>query len=384
MRSTSNGHPFVQSNTPLGRLVKNLADQFKYPYSSADGQEYVDAIKANTEKFIKVIYDFNESDEFINKLKNNIHEYEQIGNNLIDVINSYLTGNASSAYELMERTITSEFVGQYWGKLRLKINGTYQMFRARESSGSIETTDEMFHIPFNQRHLVKAQRYSIAGVPCLYLGSSTFVCWLEMGRPDLNRLYFSSFKPSTNDEIIVLDLTTSFGLLISRTHLIDFVEVENYQERQEYIEAVVATWLISQACSFKKKHLNANFNIEYIIPSLLLQWVKENKEVDGIRYSSTHYDFRPDPERGYNYVFPPKMINGKFCERLCYLFTLTKPASWQILQALSSKRILGAKVTKGCTSSFEDQLLTEYFNTSFGTIERILSEDDNKMQAIRS
>lgn len=383
MRSTSNGHPFVQSDTPLGRLVKNLSEQFKYPYFSADGQEYVEAIKTNTEKFIKIINDFDESDKFINNLKNNITEYEQIGNNLSDIVNRYLTGNASSAYELMERTITSSFVGQYWGKLRLKINSTHEMFRARESSSSIETIGEMFHIPFNQRHLVKAQRYSIAGVPCLYLGSSTFVCWLEMGRPDLNRLYFSCFKPTTNDEITVLDLTISFGLLISRTHLIDFVGVENYQERQEYIEAVVATWLISQACSFKKKHLNANFNIEYIIPSLLLQWVKENKEVDGIRYSSTHYDFRPDPERGYNYVFPPKMIKGKFCERLSNLFTLTKPASWQILQALSSKRILRKTGPKKGSSTFEDQLLTEYLDTSFGTIEHILSEDVNKMQSIR-
>lgn len=45
------------------------------------------------------------------------------------------------------------------------------MYKCRENNRLFHfTKDEMFHIPYDKRHLVGNQRYSLSGLPCLYLG----------------------------------------------------------------------------------------------------------------------------------------------------------------------------------------------------------------------
>ena len=58
-------------------------------------------------------------------------------------------------------------------------------FRARKISRLTRPTRrDLFHVPFEEREKLASQRYSIPGVPCLYLGSSAYVCWEELGRPE--------------------------------------------------------------------------------------------------------------------------------------------------------------------------------------------------------
>ena len=74
--------------------------------------------------------------------------------------------------------------------------------RTAASDGEISRKD-MFHVPFEKRRLVQNQRYSIAGLPCLYLGSSIWICWEELGRPSLDSLSISRFQVVEN--AVVLD-----------------------------------------------------------------------------------------------------------------------------------------------------------------------------------
>src|SRR4029077_14880750 len=64
----------------------------------------------------------------------------------------------------------------------------------------------LFHIPFNERHKVARQRYSIPGLPCLYLGGTLYVCWLEMNRPNFDSLFISRFRVTPGETVSVLDL----------------------------------------------------------------------------------------------------------------------------------------------------------------------------------
>lgn len=52
--------------------------------------------------------------------------------------------------------------------------------------------------------------------------------------------------------------------------------------------ADVFMWPLIAACSIKVKHREDSFKPEYIVPQLLLQWIRNNQEIDGIRFSSTH------------------------------------------------------------------------------------------------
>lgn len=41
----------------------------------------------------------------------------------------------------------------------------------------------MLHLPFPMRGKTGNYRFSIPGIPSLYLGNSSYACWLELGRP---------------------------------------------------------------------------------------------------------------------------------------------------------------------------------------------------------
>ncbi|WP_293880615.1 MULTISPECIES: hypothetical protein [unclassified Sphingobacterium] len=48
--------------------------------------------------------------------------------------------------------------------------------------------EDLFHIPFDKRSLVSTQRFSISGLPSLYLANSIYVAWEEMKRPSMNEV----------------------------------------------------------------------------------------------------------------------------------------------------------------------------------------------------
>ena len=50
----------------------------------------------------------------------------------------------------------------------------WTLYRIRKGSFDKTKDGEMFHIPFEKRHLVDSQRYSIPGYPILYLAGSFF------------------------------------------------------------------------------------------------------------------------------------------------------------------------------------------------------------------
>jgi hypothetical protein len=83
-------------------------------------------------------------------------------------IESFFTGYPSEAY--------CHFVG---GLSRIEIHLHKQaikdledlgfLYRVRRKVAPPLTREELFHIPYESRHLVATQRYSIPGLPCLYL-----------------------------------------------------------------------------------------------------------------------------------------------------------------------------------------------------------------------
>ena len=65
------------------------------------------------------------------------------------------------------------------------VNGTrIEFFRARTSDKfCVFNREEMLHIPFDLRERVSSTRFSIPGLPCLYLATTTYCCWLELRTP---------------------------------------------------------------------------------------------------------------------------------------------------------------------------------------------------------
>lgn len=154
-----------------------------------------------------------------------------------------------------------------------------QFFRARLNE-SVEDypAKEMLHIPFINRSIVKSERFSIPGLPSLYLGNTSYVCWLEMGRPADFRFNVSPVLLDNSQKIFNLTVT-----LQNFYNAID-LEVSN-KEIEQKLSKLMKIYLLNYATSFNVSEQNRNFKSEYIISQMIMLACK-NKGLNGITYHS--------------------------------------------------------------------------------------------------
>lgn len=254
---------------------------------------------------------------------------EKFIDGLKESIELYFDGQPAKAY-----TTFSEIIDYRRGKFKKILNiGTLEkdetFYRIRKEQENFALGSlEMFHIPFEMRGKVTAHRYSIPGFPSLYLGKTLYVVWEELNRPRLDS--FQAVMLKSIQPIRFLDLTA-----------IDWGDDDLNSKAYKYL----MTWPLIAACSLKVKDYSDSFKAEYIIPQLLLQWIRENHDLDGIKYNSTHIETGKLKNTGelYNLVLPVKENKDEgYCKHLTSIFEMTETVSWQLLQyAIGGETLLG-------------------------------------------
>ena len=129
-----------------------------------------------------------------------------IWNGIIHVIDLYLSGCQADAFETFYALFIKNVESLRLGAIQ-KDSSLYRMRVGKNGYEEFTSNEEMSHIPFQFNHKVGNERYSMSGFPSLYLGSSVYVCWEEMRRPDIDYANFALFKTTT--EIKVIDLSNS-------------------------------------------------------------------------------------------------------------------------------------------------------------------------------
>lgn len=206
----------------------------------------------------------------------------------------------------------------------------------------------IFHTPYNLRSKVSTSRYSIAGYPSLYLGTSLELCCEEVQyNPHKGFAIASKFKIERDIE----DNDTVINVIELALKPQDFFEQNRYNDfnrrkfdemnlRDKATKNIYLLWYpLIAACSFIRTNKSHPFAAEYIVPQLLMQWVRiemtkiryndydQYKQLIGIRYFSCASERASD--MGFNYVFP---VSGSqistqypYCPILSRAFRLTKP-----------------------------------------------------------
>lgn len=156
-----------------------------------------------------------------------------------------------------------------------------QFFRARLSENVVEfSAQDMLHIPFNKRHIVKSERFSIPGLPCLYLGNSTYACWVEMGCPADHRFNVAPVLLDNSQKVLNLTVTIS--------SLYDFEKTKDIfsdEEAENYIINLLKLMVLTFCTSYKVQEEHRNFKSEYILSQMIMLACK-NRDLDGITYYS--------------------------------------------------------------------------------------------------
>lgn len=319
-------------------------------------------------------------DIIVDEIKGHKKDIEHLGNSIINSVNEYFKGYPNEAYNKINTGLIK--VKPYINKLVNISDPNFQTayYRMRKGDNKTYSKYEMFHIPFEKRYKIETKRYSISGFPCLYLGSSSYVCWEELDKPNLNTIQISQLEPKNHVKIINFGFPPKYiynALSQKTTNLYDALE--------KYIISFSILWPLIASCSIKVKEKNHNFKEEYIIPQLLMQWVHKEKDIDGIRYFSIDIEKLPRFSLLYqNYAFPVKVnLLSQFglCSHLKSLFKITDTLSYKISKA--NNKINTCKISESQLQKLPNLLNfnkiklikgkeIEYKNTDFGKIECLL------------
>lgn len=249
-----------------------------------------------------------------------------------------------------------------------------ELYRIRTAGpeGNGFQRSDLFHIPFEKRHLVTRQRYSLPGLPCLYLGGTLYIAWEELGRPNFDSIFYARFKPQSQASITFLD----FGYrpaLIAEEIKASQRQCQKQSGPADFAVAQAVCWPLLAACSIKRRHGAAPFIHEYIIPQLVLQWITRNRDSDGIRYFSVNAtSYMRNPAMACNYVFPARDIapQGQ-CSILRRKFEMSVPLSWQLIDSMTMPHGMTFKMPVHGDSKIEfvHGHPIRYVCTPFGAIE---------------
>ena len=263
----------------------------------------------------------------------------QLAQDLLSVLDDLLRGQPSGARLKLERAIHG--VQPYFdGFLSNPIDGNTVgvLYRIRNASyaGAVDRS-KIFHPPFEKRHRVGTQRFSIPGVPMLYLGSTLYVCWEELGRPDLSKLWVAAFKLRDGQNVRLLDFAYRPGYM---SQLLESALLpQNRTDIAHFVASYAIIWPLVAASTFQVPDRSVPFVVEYAIPQLLMSWIAETDDVDGARYFSARGDIPPAASQAsVNYVLTASDYQEDgFSAHLSDLFEFTQPVSWDYVEAVGTQ-----------------------------------------------
>ena len=305
--------------------------------------------------------DLNPADSII--LQQNLMESKTVASDIaqkiIAIFKSYENSNYKDTQELFDAIMESLkpifFISFMNGRIDMQVkekhistclrlfgssNGEH-FFRIRavdERSQAIESNpDELFHIPMSKRAYSSNERFSLAGFPCLYLSTMLPLAWQECNYP--KKYYYSEYqylwdvdqngKVNVDKEVKLLALYSpielkTWGYTVKYNHF----EIWN-----EVVGRYLKMYPLILACSFINQSGNTPYKQEYIIPQMLMQWVKRNSDVvKGIEYfSCVDMSFDNSKWCANNIVLPAfaPYENG-VSQLLKEKFTWTKPKFHEI------------------------------------------------------
>lgn len=249
-------------------INKNLR---QYPESVRGIEENIELIKQCLSNY----YDGRLADAY-NNIKKILVKYAS-GDDLTEFVvasigdNYAFRGNAPKG--IRPAIHSTEDTEKIYDKM-LKHNLTF--FKARVDNEKINGKD-MLHIPFDKRDIVSTQRFSIPGIPCIYLSTSSYGAWIEMGCPESSQFQVSSIQVPSNMRIL--------NLCMQQYQIDGMSSSIGSSEEEKQAKACLEIFPLVIATSYRVKKKERKFKSEYIISQILMQVCGEIG-IDGVAYLS--------------------------------------------------------------------------------------------------
>lgn len=245
--------------------------------------------------------------------------------------------------------------------LGAKENGV-DLFRARLSEDYMAyKASDMQHIPFEKRQFSVNGRFSLAGLPCTYLGNSSFCCWVEMGRPPINQLNVSYARADAD---------------------LHYLNLLCLHHDQEGTIAEINDWIVLKmlqiSTSFIINEKQRKFKSEYIISQMIMR-VCRKLNIDGVVYYSNRLDRGIYSWAAINVVVIPNYDSVKRFANNDTKLKLFDSENFAMYKELSNPEKNGEDVTlsnvfSNGISYGNSLFLIDYKHTSFYKFDRYLKK----------
>ena len=328
--------------------------------------DFEDFVREMFDAYLHLVYSFTSKDYVSTTIRSARPLIKNLCQKICDSLAEYFAGLPHASYNILKSGITAvqTHVNRLCSSPDIRPHLTH-LYRVRLKTMAPLGRSDLFHIPFELRHLVRTQRYSIPGLPCLYFGGSLWVCWEELGRPEFHRMQMSRFTATAPTQVL------DFGY---RPALFAAMMAHDPAKKRDCPEGRLAAsyaicWPLIAACSVRVLYAGSAFVPEYVVPQQMLQWVTHTANCHGIRYFSTHVSQYPNnPNTGANYVFPVKSRpKSGHCQQLRQLFELSEPIAWELL--IRSDLLPSLTPNLSCKLELIPEYRVDYSITDFGVCE---------------
>jgi len=340
-------------------------DFFSLPRTQGPKEDYKIFVNKVFKQFLKKLENVEQFEDISFDIRSIKERQNHLVNQLKSVISEYYEGKPASALTELERGLNSD-LKNYEELLNVReFFPESDFYRVRVHKENFPLSpDNFFHIPFDLRGKIKTQRFSIPGFPSLYLGTSSYVCWEELNRPNLNDFQIVRLRNTSPLKVVDLSPPKDNG--------------ENAYDYYKYL----MIWPLVFASSVRVRNYTDDFKPEYIIPQLLLQWVRKDNRIDGISYQTTHIDFKDSLSKGefLNLALPVKENKTRgLCSELEKKFLMTESTSVQLNQCSTSGLIDGGSAFNYSNKHVQKielikEVPTDYDVSIFGKLEDVLSK----------
>jgi|GEM_PF-6467120 len=344
--------------SPLLTLNSNSIFQIPIHFTNEQKVSYLNQLKIHFSHIDTFLKNSKTSDfmpiikkEFCEKVSGFHHA-------IINIVNQYLNGHPSLAYELFEKALGDYNIGnEVISSIQVQIPQNSYFFRTKRNDTSIgskssalnyvtnmQSSLDLFHIPFQSRRSVPSNRFSISGYPSLYISENLQTSYSESFPNDesgpFHVIGFKNIRP-----LYFIDLSQRS---LSPNNLLFEGILPKGRKSSTYDIAGLfnnfGAYQLILACHTKIQYEGEKifFKAEYIIPQLLLQWLKQQRiAIDGIRYSScTGLNKYPHAKKHYNYILPvSQSLQKGYCPSLLSLFSSSDVFSYFYDGKISSKRL---------------------------------------------
>jgi hypothetical protein len=233
--------------------------------------------------------EFEKYKSFITKLPEVSEQADKICKecyDLLDIINLYEKGLMFDAFEKVNELMNNLQDNLKSIIISEKNNDDYLnkcFYRMRNTHEKVLERKDIFHTPISMRSKVNSQRYSIPGLPCLYMSSSIYACWLEMGKPNIQNVFVSKLVLSDDAKVDILN----FSMIDPKRLFYKDKRHEFHGDDKLYIERIgfdrqidaLVLWPLLFSCSLIGSRKEDFYKPEYIIPQLLLQWTRKHSNI---------------------------------------------------------------------------------------------------------